>query len=272
MVFIDTFLFNGDWIVKLRLKYLSDYVDYFYVVESWYTHSGQKKEFLYTEKYKDWFEPYASKVRFHILTEPFSTTSAWIEENSQRNAILPRIIADFPKGNYHLAVCDADEIYRTDVIGPKNELMQGTVLFPQMSLYYYNFTHLVQHEPWTMPFIIHSSQILPTTDLNQIRINKKSRGQEFFVKAIPNAGWHFSFFMSIEDMQRKIVSFCHTDLNTSRNSSLQNIRESLLEGRDVFGRNIQIKMIPLHMPIHSYPLWFAEFHRELLESQEITGA
>ena len=33
-MFIDTFLFNGDWITKLRLEYLYDFVDFFYIVEN----------------------------------------------------------------------------------------------------------------------------------------------------------------------------------------------------------------------------------------------
>lgn len=271
MVFIDTFLFNGDWIAKLRLKYLADYVDYFYVVESLYTFSGKKKPELYCEKYKDWFAPYAEKVRFHIYTEPFSLTNPWIEEHCQRNGILPRIMADFPDGGYHLAVCDVDEIYRTDLLGPKNELLQGSVIFPFMSFYYYNFTSRIEADPWVQAFIIHSSQILPTTNLNQIRIHKKCTGQEIFVHNIPNAGWHFSFFMSLEDMRRKLQSASHTELNTEAITSLQNIRESVMEVRDVIvGRNIKIKSIPFHSEIHSYPPWFAEFHRELLELQEIT--
>lgn len=268
MVFIDTFLFNGDWIAKLRLKYLAEYVSYFYVVESWYTFSGVKKSELYTEKYKEWFEPYKNKVRFVIIDSLYST-KPWEEEKYQRNYILNVVRRDFEGEPYHLAVCDVDEIYRTDLLGPPNELLQGSIIFPRMSLYYHCFTHKVEYEPWIMAFIIHSSQILPTTDLDQIRVYKKCDGQEILTKGIPDAGWHFSFFMSIEDIQRKIQSFSHTELNTPRNTSLANIRESLLEGRDVFGRNLQIKMIPLHSPIHSYPPWFADFHRELLESQQI---
>ena len=37
VLFIDSFLFNGEDFVKLRLEYLYNYVDYFYIVESIYT-------------------------------------------------------------------------------------------------------------------------------------------------------------------------------------------------------------------------------------------
>lgn len=268
MVFLDTFLFNGDWIVKLRLKYLYNYVDYFYVVESYYTFNGKRKEKLYSETCREWFAPYMDKVRF-VSIDTLSSPRAWEEEKFQRNYILQVVQRDFAGQMYHLAVCDVDEIYNTDVLGPKGDLMHGTILFPWMSLYYHCFTHKVEYEPWVMAFIIHSTQILPQTNLDQIRVFKKCDGQETRVKGIPNAGWHFSFFMSAEDIQRKIQSFSHTELDTPRNTSLENIRESLREGHDIFGRNLQIKIIPLHSQVHSYPPWFAEFHRELLESQQI---
>ena len=64
VLFIDSFLFNGEPIVKLRLEYLYNYVDYFYIVESIYTFSGIKKQRYYCDKYIDWFEPYLDKIVF----------------------------------------------------------------------------------------------------------------------------------------------------------------------------------------------------------------
>ena len=43
MYVIDYVLYNGEPIIEFRLKYLNDYVDIFIIVESMYTHSGNKK-------------------------------------------------------------------------------------------------------------------------------------------------------------------------------------------------------------------------------------
>ena len=46
MFIYDYVLYNGEPIIEFRLKYLNDYVDYFIIVESIYTHSGKKKDNL----------------------------------------------------------------------------------------------------------------------------------------------------------------------------------------------------------------------------------
>jgi hypothetical protein len=73
VLFIDSFLFNGEEIVKLRLDYLYNYVDYFYIVESMYTFTGNKKEEFYLDKYSEWFEPYKNKIKFIRIKEKLNT-------------------------------------------------------------------------------------------------------------------------------------------------------------------------------------------------------
>jgi hypothetical protein len=47
MLKLDIILFNGEPIIKLRIPYLYDTVDYFVIIESKETHSGIIKEELY---------------------------------------------------------------------------------------------------------------------------------------------------------------------------------------------------------------------------------
>jgi hypothetical protein len=42
MLVIDYVLYNGEPIIEFRLKYLNKYVDMFIIVESLFTHSGNK--------------------------------------------------------------------------------------------------------------------------------------------------------------------------------------------------------------------------------------
>ncbi len=43
MIIIDYVLYNDKPMIEFRLKYLNEYVDKFIIVESIYTHSGNKK-------------------------------------------------------------------------------------------------------------------------------------------------------------------------------------------------------------------------------------
>ncbi len=46
MFVYDYVIYNGEPIMEFRLKYLNNYVDKFIIVESIYTHSGNKKRWF----------------------------------------------------------------------------------------------------------------------------------------------------------------------------------------------------------------------------------
>ena len=103
--FIDSFLFNGEQIVKLRLEYLYKFVDYFYVVESIYTFTGIKKEFYYIDRCSEWFTPYLDKIRFIKIDELLNKApdhyfenmnkKCFYEEKLQRNYIRKILLNEF---------------------------------------------------------------------------------------------------------------------------------------------------------------------------------
>jgi len=64
MFIYDYVIYNGEPIIEFRLKYLNDCVARFIIVESIYTHSGNKKEDFYFNMNKDIFEPYRKKYVF----------------------------------------------------------------------------------------------------------------------------------------------------------------------------------------------------------------
>ncbi len=265
MLFIDTFLFNGDWITQLRLKYLAPYVDYFYVVESWYTFTGVKKTTLFKDIYAEWFADYKEKVRF-VISESKPLPNAWHEEKRMRGFVTEFLTRDFEGQDYMVAFCDADEVYDISQLPSKEELRaigQEKVIFPEMSLYYYRFTHRIPGYSWVMPFFLHSSQIHFDLDVDELRVYKKRDDEPVAVHVIHGAGWHFSYFSGLEEVRRKIQSFAHTDLNTAANTSYENIARALREGIDLFRRDLKIEVVDVADASHKYPAWFADFQREL---------
>lgn len=265
-MFIDTFLFNGDWITKLRLEYLYDFVDYFYVVESRYTFSGTRKETLFVETYAHWFEPYKSKVRI-IVNEKSPLPNPWAEEQVQRDLVTHIVLADAAGKEFSMAVCDCDEIYDVSKLPNKEEMLANKteVIYPQMETYYYRFTHHLDLEhPWTMPFIIHSDLLRSEPSLNRIRVNKQINDVPVIARMV-RSGWHFSFFLSVEDIQRKIRSFAHTEFNVPHITDRAAIEQRIVKGHDVFSRiNLNITIEPM---TDQFPALFKKYNEELIELQ-----
>jgi len=268
-MFIDTFMFNGDWITKLRLEYLYDYVDYFYVVESRYTYSGKRKDRLYVEIHSDWFLPYIQKVKILVNERP-AVPNAWEEEAYQRNLVVGSVLRDFPDSDFLLAVCDCDEVYDISRLPPKEELrdvLKTRVLFPQMNFYYYNFTHIIDGDLWTNPFIMHSDMLRTFPSLTEVRVNKHMRGHLLPTIRMPS-GWHFSYFSSLVEMKRKIQSFSHTELDREENTNLTVIEKRVKEGKDIFGReNLKLREVEFWSFDNKYPLLFQKYQEELLALQ-----
>ena len=268
-MFIDTFMFNGDWIAKLRLEYLYEYVDYFYIVESRYTYSGKRKDQLYVEIHSDWFLPYMQKVKI-LVNERAAVPNAWEEEAYQRNLVIEAVLRDFPDKEFALAVCDCDEVYDFSMLPLKEQLvdlLKTHVYFPQMNFYYYNFTHIIDGDLWTNPFIIHSDILKTYPSLTEIRVDKHMRGKLLPTIRTPS-GWHFSYFSSLSDIQRKIQSFSHTELDREENTNLVTIARRVREGKDIFGReNLKLREVDFSSSNNRYPLIFYKYHQEILSLQ-----
>ena len=150
MFVYDYVIYNGEPIIEFRLKYLNDYVDRFIIVESIYTHSGNKKEDFYFNMNKDIFEPYRKKVCFYPLHDLpsekdclnirrnnllYENKDSWINEVYQRDyiqKIFNKQYSDFPT-HFIVFVCDVDEI-------PKKELYTNV----KMIIIYYIMEHILK--------------------------------------------------------------------------------------------------------------------------------
>ena len=67
---------------------------------------------------------------------------------------------------------------------------------------------------------------------------------------INEGGWHFSYLLTAEEIQRKIKTFAHTELDQEKFTSLKNINESIQKGSDVFHRQVNYKKVEID---YSYP-------------------
>jgi beta-1,4-mannosyl-glycoprotein beta-1,4-N-acetylglucosaminyltransferase len=286
---IDTFCFNGEFVVPLRLKYLYPVMDAFVIVESKYTHSGEEKPELFKDKYAEWFEPYASKIHWVVIEKfPEMTDewfkmykihdwmkthhTSWFREAYQRDMAGEYILKTFGSTGYYVHVSDADEI-------PADFLFQSHLretiykhlrehqapIYLEMDFYYYNF-HWKKKQKWYRSYLIQGELIRHNTPLTYWRIHNPVH------YSIAAAGWHFSYFMSVPDLQRKLKSFAHRECDQDSWKTTQHIKECLKTGKDLFERGDAEDLEPTPMECYQgFPGLFSPWILDLDILQEVKG-
>lgn len=267
---VDVCMFNGDEIVKMRLEYYKDYFDTFYFVESRFTFSGKQKPFLYCEKYAEWFAPYGDKVKFHIV-EDIHSLNPWEQEAYQRNSVVSRILQE--QEDTLVFFSDCDEFYDLATLPSKEKLYEmsatnSKVIHVAMKLYQGRFTNVQIEYIWTNAFIVHTSLLQFIPNIQELRVYKNQRGIPVPAECI-TSGWHFSFFMSVDDLVRKLESFSHQELNIPHYKNKETIVSALTEGRDIFFRDVRIEYKPFDDPYHGYPELFLRYHEKLIHNQHL---
>jgi len=101
---IDTFIFGGELeILKMRLDYLNDSVDYFVFSESNKTHNGNQKDLTFLQnlemfdQYKDKihyvvYEPDITNLNFEVTPDDIYESDLWTLERGQRSEIHQKVI------------------------------------------------------------------------------------------------------------------------------------------------------------------------------------
>lgn len=267
---VDVCMFNGDEIIKMRLDYYKEYFDTFYLIESWYTFSGKRKPFLFCEKYADWFAPYKDKVKFHILDD-FHSLAPFEQEAHQRNSIVPRLLRE--EQDSLIFFSDCDEFYDLATLPSKESLYETTtnekkIVHVAMKMYYCRFTNFYPTVIWTNAFITHTTLLQNTPDIHELRIYKNQRGVPIPCICV-TSGWHFSYFMELDDIIRKIESFSHQELNHPRNKNRLEILKAINECRDIFGSTTPMEYKAFEDQVNAYPELFRKYHEKLINNEPL---
>lgn len=240
---VDAFMFfNEIDILEGRLEYLYEHVDYFVIVESNITHSGDSKPLYYlnnAKRYKKYlnkiiYYPFiTSKDQYDFSRKPEHErdyeTGPWRVENAQRNYISSAL--EIFDDNDIVIISDVDEIPHKDCIPiAKDYLGRGwEVLAIQQEFYCYNFN---QKLPWAW----HGSVI--TTNSYAKKFGAQHlRNIKHTIPVISNGGWHLSYWGTVEDIQNKIKSFAHQELNNDRFLDSNYIKTKISKGEDLYREN-----------------------------------
>ena len=226
----DCFMFyDEDLVLELRLNILSKIVHKFVIVESKYTHSGEKRKLLFDPKKYTQFE---KKITYILLDEEPKNLdkinnsdsyeiknskyiiNALKRENFQRNAIL-RGLKDANNDDLIL-ISDVDEIpnlNQFDFSEIKNEI----ILFKQ-NFYYYKLNLKLEDVPWYGTKACKYKNLKSPQWLRNIKDKKYpfwrpdvmfSNKKYSNIKFIKNGGWHFSNMKTPAEIEKKMRTYLH---------------------------------------------------------------
>ena len=221
--------FDEEVVLDLRLNTLDKYVDYFVIVESNFTHRGNKRNLKFNhkkfEKFKDKIiyltfdkEPdgietvyendnEAEKSRKYIL-------NAAKRENGQRDHIRNGLQKASPEDL--ILISDVDEIPNLEEL--KLESFKEKILMFQQDMFYYKFDLKLPDIVWSGTKGCRKKDLISPQWLRNVKDKKYSlfRLDIFFskikynsIKFIKNGGWHFSNIKSPKEIEHKLKSYLH---------------------------------------------------------------
>tara|TARA_B100001059_G_C17811619_1_gene572646 strand:- start:1189 stop:2109 length:921 start_codon:yes stop_codon:yes gene_type:complete len=244
---IDCFTFFNELdLLEIRLKYLFNSIDYFVIVESDQTFSGNKKSFVLKENWER-FKPYHNKMLYVPLKMKrfeMKHKVAWKREEFQRNGIRDGIKQLNLKNNDIILVGDIDEIPNKESIKrgyqifhskkiniikflksiiripfSRHKLLTLKVLFYtlfmghkwpivfKMGFFYYFMNYKKLQVNWNGTVFINYKLFKKLSAENIRRLRYKT------YKKIHNAGWHFSYLGGKEQIKKKLKGFSHQEFN-----------------------------------------------------------
>jgi beta-1,4-mannosyl-glycoprotein beta-1,4-N-acetylglucosaminyltransferase len=221
--------FDEELLLSLRLKTLNKYVDKFIIVESKYTHSGDKKKLIFDiNKYSE----FKNKINY-IVTEDAPNgieninsdddenqknikhiMNALRRENYQRNKIKDGLNEAGPDD--WIIISDLDEIPNLDIID-FNKINKKIIFFKQR-VFYYKLNLELKKIHWIGSRAVQKKNLISPQWLRNIKdriyskwrldiiLSKKKYNNIFYIN---NGGWHFSYIKKPEDIEKKLKSYLH---------------------------------------------------------------
>tara|TARA_Y100001935_G_scaffold159342_1_gene131127 strand:- start:3220 stop:4005 length:786 start_codon:yes stop_codon:yes gene_type:complete len=258
MKIYDCFMYNNEnLILDIRLNHLSKYVEKFIIIESKFDHQGNlKKKFFDINQFKK----FKDKIVYKIIEKFPENLSNWQRENYQRNYI-EKCLNEVSDENY-IMISDVDEI-------PNIENLEKIDKFKFTVFEQKNFSYKLNLVNQTIP-IWYGSKLCKKKYLKspQWLRNQKVKNFSFFKfyrikwNIIKDGGWHFSFIMDPEGIQKKIKSFAHSEFNISEFTDIEKIKKRVNKNQDIFGREQKYSKIEINDSFPSYIKNNIDFFRE----------
>ena len=275
--------FDEDVVLDVRLNYLDQYVSKFIIVESLFTHKGDKRDLKFDIKK---FNKFKNKIVYLVYEkEPFEIESinetdteneksgkfilnATYRENGQRNFISEGL------KNAHdedfILISDLDEIPNLSNINLNN--FREKLIFFNQEMFYYKFNLKLPNFNWVGTKSCKKKNFLNAQWLRNIKDKNYplyridllfSKNKYTNIKFIKNGGWHFTNIKTPEEIRHKLSSYLHHrefDLNPLSASEIDELiknkkaiydlnadKRSQKFGNGIELENYNIKKLPIYI-------------------------
>jgi len=230
MKIFDCFMyFDEDNVLDLRLNILDKYVDYFVIVESVFTHRGDKRKLRFDLNKYEKFKNKIIYLTYDKEPENISEISnedskderskkyifnAIYRENGQRNFIINGL--KNANDEDMILISDVDEIPNLENI-QLNKIIQKIIMFRQ-DMFYYKFNLKLPGLIWTGTKACKKKYLSSPQWLRNIKDKKFSiyridtlfsKSKYMNIKFIDNGGWHFSNIKTAAEIEHKLKSYLH---------------------------------------------------------------
>lgn len=273
---IDITMYSGEPIALLRYYYLRDTVDYFFIVESLESFSGRFKQEYEIDKKRKYFDAIIDKLVVlkldnlnvtHIaaqrnismtVTHGQECEVCWLREELQRTILTKKIVSFMGAQQYIAIIADADEIPDTQVINELPKIYQNlhTGAHLEMVSLQYNFRWFLSRKlSWRKAFVVTDRTIMARVaakDFNFMEDIRRIATRREHLSIIHDAGWHCSYFMSVEDIQKKIAQFSHQEYNIEKYTSTEVIARAIKRGENLY--NLKYPIMYPYYGRYGYPL------------------
>ena len=230
MRIFDCFMyFDEEVILDLRLNILNNYVDYFVIVESTYTHKGEKRKLKFDHQKFKKFEKKIIYLTYDL--EPKNIEKVFVEdnedvkskkyisnanlrENAQRNYISMGI--EKADDDDIIIISDVDEIPNLEQIN-FNKISSKITMFRQ-DMFYYKFNLKLPNYVWVGSKACKKKHLKTPQWLRNIKDKRFpfyrfdilfSKTKFTDIKFIDNGGWHFTNIKTAADIEYKLKSYLH---------------------------------------------------------------
>ena len=277
MKIFDCFMyFDEETVLELRLNTLNQYVDYFVIVESNFTHKGEKRDLLFNPKK---FEEFKDKIIYLVYSEqPLNIeailktdseaivswkyiSNAILRENGQRDFILNGL--DNANEEDFILISDVDEIPNLENINFEN-IRKKITLF-QQDMFYYKFNLKLPNLIWSGTKCCRKKDLESPQWLRNVKDRKYPfyRLDTFFSKTkyininlFNNGGWHFSNLKNATQIEYKLKSYLHHREFDENPMSIDEINTIIKSKQAIYDLNVDKKVnkIGNGKTLEKYPL------------------
>ncbi len=230
MKIFDCFMyFDEDIVLDLRLNTLYQDVDYFVIVESNFTHKGDKRKLRFNLKK---FSKFKDKIIYLIHDEEPQEIEVINKEDSEDEKSRKYIFNAIHRENSHrnfinegikisddddlILISDVDEIPNLKNINLKK--IKEKLIFFNQEMFYYKFNLKLPNYNWVGTKSCKKKYLKSPQWLRNIKDRKYpfyrfdilfSKTKFSDIKFINEGGWHFTNIKSAEEISHKLKSYLH---------------------------------------------------------------